>query len=113
MCGRSALAPVSRRRHAELTLERAVERRFRLIANIGRNSRHAPGRRGQGLRGETQTLTLTIYEQLEASFDVALSIGILLVVISAGVLLSYKLLLWRRSTSNSPTPFAPSSSAAA
>ena len=35
------------------------------------------------VRGETQTLTLTIYEQLEASFDVALSIGILLVVISA------------------------------
>ena len=31
------------------------------------------------VRGETQTLTLTIYEQLEASFDVALSIGILLV----------------------------------
>ena len=44
------------------------------------------------VRGETETLTLTIYEQLEASFDVALSIGILLVVISAVVLLSYKLL---------------------
>lgn len=65
------------------------------------------------VRGETQTLTLTIYEQLEASFDVALSIGILLVVISAVVLLSYKLLSWRRSSSTSPTPFGRSSSAPA
>ena len=49
--------------------------------------------------GETQTLTLAIYEQLDANFDVALAIGILLVVLSAGVLLSYKLLVaWRRST---------------
>ncbi len=63
------------------------------------------------VRGETGTLTLTIYEQLEASFDVALSIGILLVVISAGVLLLYKLLSWRRSSSTSPTPFVRSSSA--
>jgi molybdate transport system permease protein len=65
------------------------------------------------VRGETGTLTLTIYEQLEASFDVALSIGVLLVVISAVVLLSYKLLSWRRSSSTSPTPFARSSSAPA
>jgi len=65
------------------------------------------------VRGETSTLTLTIYEQLEASFDVALSIGILLVIISAVVLLSYKLLSWRRSSSTSPTPFARSSSAPA
>ena len=65
------------------------------------------------VRGETGTLTLTIYEQLEASFDVALSIGILLVVISAVVLLSYKLLSWRRSSSTSPTPFVRSSSAPA
>ena len=64
------------------------------------------------VRGETQTLTLTIYEQLEASFDVALSIGILLVLISAFVLISYKLLSWRRSSSTSPTLFVPSSSAA-
>lgn len=65
------------------------------------------------VRGETGTLTLTIYEQLESSFDVALSIGILLVVISAGVLLSYKLLSWRRSSSTSPTPFVRSNSAPA
>ena len=65
------------------------------------------------VRGETQTLTLAIYEQLEADFDVALSIGILLVMISALVLISYKLLSWRRSSSTSPTPFGASSSAAA
>jgi molybdate transport system permease protein len=66
------------------------------------------------VRGETQTLTLTIYEQLDASFDVALSIGILLVVLSASVLLSYKLLSsWRRSTSTSPSAFARTSSTSA
>jgi molybdate transport system permease protein len=63
------------------------------------------------VRGQTQTLTLGIYEQLDANFDVALSIGILLVVLSATVLLSYKLLSsWRRSSSTSPAPFARTSS---
>ena len=65
------------------------------------------------VQGETQTLTLAIYEQLEASFDVALSIGILLVIISILVLASYKLLSWRRSSSTSTIPFGRSSSAAA
>jgi molybdate transport system permease protein len=66
------------------------------------------------VRGQTQTLTLTIYEQLESDFDVALSIGVLLVVLSAGVLLSYKILsTWRRSSSTSPSLFARSSSASA
>jgi molybdate transport system permease protein len=66
------------------------------------------------VRGETQTLTLGIYEQLESNFDVALSIGVLLVVLSGGVLLSYKILSsWRRSSSTSPSPFARSSSASA
>jgi molybdate transport system permease protein len=64
------------------------------------------------VRGETQTLTLTIYEQLESNFDVALSIGVLLVVLSGGVLLSYKILSsWKRSSSTSPPAFARSSSA--
>jgi molybdate transport system permease protein len=64
------------------------------------------------VRGQTQTLTLTIYEQLEADFNVALAIGVLLVVLSGGVLLSYKLLSsWRSSSSTSPSPFARSSSA--
>ena len=59
------------------------------------------------VRGETQTLTLTIYEQLEADFDVALSIGVLMVVLSGGVLLSYKILSsWRNSSSTSPSAFA-------
>ena len=65
------------------------------------------------VRGETQTLTLAVYEQLDSNFDVALSIGILLVVLSAVVLLSYKLLSWRRSSSTSPSPFARSSSTSA
>ena len=66
------------------------------------------------VRGQTQTLTLTIYEQLESSLDVALAIGVLLVVLSGGVLLSYKILsTWRRSSSTSPSPFARSSSASA
>jgi molybdate transport system permease protein len=63
------------------------------------------------VRGETQTLTLAVYEQLEADFDVALAIGILLVVLSGAVLLSYKLLShWRDSSSTSTPRFAPSAS---
>jgi molybdate transport system permease protein len=66
------------------------------------------------VRGETQTLTLGIYEQLDANFDLALSIGILLVVLSGSVLLSYKILSsWRRSSSTSPAPFARTSSMSA
>jgi molybdate transport system permease protein len=66
------------------------------------------------VRGQTQTLTLTIYEQLESSLNVALAIGVLLVVLSGGVLLSYKILSsWRRSSSTSPSPFARTSSASA
>ena len=66
------------------------------------------------VRGETQTLTLGIYEQLDANFDLALAIGILLVVLSGSVLLSYKMLsTWRRSSSTSPAPFAPTSSMSA
>jgi molybdate transport system permease protein len=63
--------------------------------------------------GETQTLPLAIYEQLDSSFDLALAIGILLIVLSATVLVSYKLLsTWRSSTSTSPSPFARSGSTA-
>ena len=66
------------------------------------------------VRGETQTLTLGIYEQLDANFDLALSIGILLVVLSGSVLVSYKILSsWRRSSSTSPAPFARTSSISA
>jgi molybdate transport system permease protein len=63
------------------------------------------------VRGQTQTLTLAVYEELDSSFDVALAIGILLVVLSAGVLLSYKLIVsWRDSTSQSVSPFGRSRS---
>jgi molybdate transport system permease protein len=66
------------------------------------------------VRGETQTLTLGIYEQLDANFDLALSIGILLVVLSGSVLVSYKILSsWRRSSSTSAAPFARTSSISA
>jgi len=61
--------------------------------------------------GVTQTLTLGIYEQLDANFDLALAIGVLLVILSAGVLLAYKMISsWRTSISTSTSPFRPSPS---
>lgn len=64
------------------------------------------------LQGVTQTVTLAIYQQLEVDLDVALSISALLVVVSAAVLLTAKLLpTWRRSSSTSPFPYGTSSSA--
>ncbi len=61
--------------------------------------------------GVTQTLTLGIYEQLDANFDLALAIGVLLVILSAGVLLAYKMISsWRTSISTSTSPFRPSRS---
>jgi molybdate transport system permease protein len=61
--------------------------------------------------GVTQTLTLGIYEQLDADFDLALAIGVLLVVLSAVVLIAYKLIIsWRSSTSTSTSIFQPSPS---
>jgi molybdate transport system permease protein len=66
------------------------------------------------VRGQTQTLTLAIYDQLEANFDVAIALGILLVLLSATVLLCFKLLsTWRSSNSTSPSPFARTPSASA
>ena len=63
------------------------------------------------LQGVTQTVTLAIYDELAVDFDVALAIGALLVVISAVVLLSLKLLLsWRSSGLTSPFRFGTSSS---
>jgi len=50
------------------------------------------------VQGTTQTLTLAVYEQMDSNLQVALAIGILLVVLSAGVLLSYKMILsWKDS----------------
>ncbi len=65
------------------------------------------------VQGETQTLTLGVYEQLEVSLDVALAIGILLVVLSAGVLLAYKVVIHWRSRSTSSVLFAASPSTSA
>jgi molybdate transport system permease protein len=45
------------------------------------------------LRGVTQTLPLLIYQDFDLSFDVALAIGALLVVVSAAVLIAVKLLV--------------------
>jgi molybdate transport system permease protein len=63
------------------------------------------------LQGVTQTLSLAIYAQFDLDFDVALALGALLVIVSAVILLSVKLILaWTRSTSTSPSPFARLSS---
>jgi len=58
------------------------------------------------LQGVTQTLSLAIYEQFDIDFDVALAISAFLIVMSALVLLSVKLLGRWRSGSGSLTLFA-------
>jgi molybdate transport system permease protein len=62
------------------------------------------------LQGVTQTLSLAIYAQFDVDFSQALAMGGLLVLVSAAVLLSIKVVpLWRGSTSTSTALFAPSS----
>ncbi len=62
------------------------------------------------LQRVTQTLPLAIYAEFEVNFDVTLAISALLVLISAGVLISLKLTaLWQPSEPTSPSPFALSS----
>ena len=59
------------------------------------------------LQGVTQTLSLAIYAQFDLDFDVALALGALLVIVSAAILLTVKLIsAWTRSTSTSLSPFA-------
>jgi molybdate transport system permease protein len=57
-------------------------------------------------QGTTQTLPLAVYSLFDANLDQAVAIGVLLIIISAAVLLSSKLLVrsWTslRSTSRSP-----------
>jgi molybdate transport system permease protein len=60
------------------------------------------------LQGVTQTLSLAVYEQFDIDFDVALAISALLIIISALVLLSVKLMTRWRSGSDSLIPFATS-----
>ena len=61
------------------------------------------------IRGVTETLPLLIYEQLEVDFDTAVALGAILVCISAGILITYKLLAgWTRSASLSPAASATS-----
>lgn len=63
------------------------------------------------LQGVTQTVTLAIYQELDVSFDVAVAIGVLLVIASAVVLLSMKVILaWRSSGSTSTFRFGTSNS---
>ena len=59
------------------------------------------------LQGVTQTLSLAIYAQFHFNFDVALALGALLVLVSAAILLTIKVLpAWTRSGSTSLFPFA-------
>lgn len=59
------------------------------------------------LQGVTQTLSLAIYAQFDLDFDVALALGALLVIVSAAILLTVKVLpAWTRSNSTSLFPFA-------
>jgi molybdate transport system permease protein len=62
------------------------------------------------LQGVTQTLSLAIYQEFDVNFDGALAISALLVVVSAALLLSVKLVAGWRSTSTSLIPFARSAS---
>lgn len=60
------------------------------------------------LQGVTQTLPLAIYSAFDVDFDVALAMGALLVVISALLLFSLRLILsWQPSRQTSRSLFAP------
>jgi molybdate transport system permease protein len=60
-------------------------------------------------QGVTQTLPLAIYNEFALDFDAALAMGALLVVFSAVLLLSIKLIIsWQPSRQTSPSAFAPS-----
>jgi molybdate transport system permease protein len=66
-------------------------------------------------QGSTQTLPLAVYSLFDANLDQAISIGVLLIIVSAAILLGSKLLVraWTSSRSTSPSPadrsiFAPS-----
>jgi molybdate transport system permease protein len=67
------------------------------------------------LRGTTQTLPLAVYSLFDVNLDQAIAVGVLLILVSAAILLSSKLLIgrWTSSPSTSPSRaetsrFAPS-----
>jgi molybdate transport system permease protein len=63
------------------------------------------------VQGRTTTLTLAVYQQLDVNIDVALALGVVLLTLSAGILVSYKLIgAWQRWSLTSPAGFAPSRS---
>ena len=64
-------------------------------------------------QGTTQTLPLAVYSLFDANLDQAIAIGVLLILLSAAILLTFKLLMraWTSSTSTSPSPVALSISA--
>jgi molybdate transport system permease protein len=62
------------------------------------------------LQGVTQTLSLAIYQEFDVNFEGALAISALLVIVSAALLLSVKVVAGWRSTSASLIPFARSAS---
>jgi molybdate transport system permease protein len=62
-------------------------------------------------QGRTETLSLAVYSLFDANLDQAIAIGVLLIIVSAAILLAYKLLLgsWTSSRSTSPYPAERSS----
>ena len=56
-------------------------------------------------QGTTQTLPLAVYSLFDANLDQAIAIGVLLIIVSAAILLTSKLLArsWLSSTSTSPS----------
>lgn len=57
-------------------------------------------------QGTTQTLSLAVYSLFDANLDQAVSIGVLLIILSAAILITAKLLVrsWTSSPSTSPSP---------
>ena len=57
-------------------------------------------------QGSTQTLPLAVYSLFDANLDEAIAIGVLLIVVSAAILITAKLLVgsWASSQSTSPSP---------
>ena len=57
-------------------------------------------------QGTTQTLSLAVYSLFDANLDQAIAIGVLLIIVSAAILITSKLLVrsWTSSKSTSPSP---------